>query len=175
MNRRPGLTVMLLKWRRLAVVAIVVAAAATGVVWLLTGSVKVPTEQGEFKAEKVFQGPTTMAGQPIEFPRSRNQFTALMVELGPGVETGRHKFLVPSFVYIVQGTLTLSVEGHGSQTFRAGQGLAAALNVWHNAANPERAAAKFLVIHVGEQEQKPQEWPLENSDWVRTLLELGII
>jgi quercetin dioxygenase-like cupin family protein len=161
--------------RRLAVVAIVVATAATAVIWVLAGPAKVPQGQGDFKAEKVFQGPTTMAGQPIEFSRSRNQFTALMVELGPGAQTGRHKYLVPSFVYIVQGTLTLSVEGHGSQTFRAGQGLAAALNVWHNAANREQAATRFLVIHVGGQEQKPEEWPVENSDWVRTLLELGVI
>jgi quercetin dioxygenase-like cupin family protein len=96
----------------------------------------------------------TLADQRIEFPTYRNQFTAVQTEIAAGGQTGRYKHLVPSFVYVLEGTLTFEVEGHGTRTFSAGQGFAAGINVWHNARNTTDALVKILIIYVGTDEQR---------------------
>jgi len=101
--------------------------------------------------------------QPLEFPHYRNLFTVVLKELAPGVQTGRHKLLVPSFVYVSEGTLILEVEGHGKRRYKAGEGFAAPLNVWHNAANHEATTLKYLVVYVGDDEQRIEEWPQQSE------------
>ena len=112
----------------------------------------------------IAQTTRTLADQRIEFPLYRNQFTAVLTEIGAGGQTGRYKHLVPSFVHVLEGTLTFEVEGHATRTFPAGQGFAAGVNVWHNARNRTDAPVKILVIYVGEEKQRlnllPEDEPL---------------
>lgn len=67
-----------------------------------------------FQAAMLLQSSTTVAGQPIQFPLFRNQITALRAELAPGGQTGRHMHPVPTFVYVLEGELTVEAEGHGT-------------------------------------------------------------
>ena len=71
---------------------------------------------------------------------------------------------MPSFVYVLEGTLTFEVEGHATRTFSAGQGFAAGINVWHNARSTTDAPARILIIYVGTDEQRlnlqPEDEPL---------------
>ena len=59
-------------------------------------------------------------GQPIRFPQGDNQFTAVVAEVAPGGQVGRHMHPVPLFVYMLEGTLSIEMEGHGTHTFNAG-------------------------------------------------------
>ncbi len=55
-----------------------------------------------FTATMLLQTSTTVRGQPIRFPQGDNQFTALLGEIAPGGQAGRHMHPVPLLVYILE-------------------------------------------------------------------------
>jgi quercetin dioxygenase-like cupin family protein len=107
-----------------------------------------------FRATTVFQGTRTTIGQQIQFPLFRNQITALLVEIAPGGETGRHQHPAPTFVYVLEGTVTIAHEGHPQAVYTAGQAFLEAVNTWHNGRNLGTTPLKLLVVFSGE-EGKP--------------------
>ena len=125
-----------------------VAAVAVGVIG---GSA---LAQVGFRATPVFQGTRTAIGQEIQFPLFRNQIAALLVEIAPGGETGRHQHSAPTFVYVLEGTVTIDIEGHPQVVYTAGQGFLEVNNVWHNGRNLGTTPLKLLVVFSGE-EGKP--------------------
>lgn len=109
-----------------------------------------PTEPVGFKVTQILETATTAAGQPIRFPQGENQLSAFMVEVAPGGQVGRHVHPVPLFAYILEGTLTVEVEGHGTHTFKAGEGFVDVVNLWHNGRNLGDQRVRFLVVHTGQ-------------------------
>ncbi len=99
----------------------------------------------------VLQESTTMIGQPLLFPLFQNQVTALLLEISPGGQTGRHQHPVPIFVYMLEGKLTMEVEGHGQMVWAAGQGFLEDLNNWHNSFNREGSSVKALVVFAAQE------------------------
>ena len=97
----------------------------------------------------VLQTTTTITGQPIQFPQSDAEFTAVVAEVAPGGQVGRHMHPVPLFVYILEGTLTIDMEAHGTHVFKAGQGFAEIIHSWHNGRNLEDKPVKFLIVFAG--------------------------
>ncbi|HSW21943.1 MAG TPA: cupin domain-containing protein [Burkholderiaceae bacterium] len=98
----------------------------------------------------IVQTETTMIGQPIRFPQSDGQITAVLAEVAPGGQVGRHLHPVPLFVYILEGALTIDMEQHGTHTFRAGEGLAEIVNSWHNGRNLGDKPCRFLIVLAGQ-------------------------
>jgi quercetin dioxygenase-like cupin family protein len=107
-----------------------------------------------FRATMVIQGTRTVAAQEIQFPLFRNQFTALILEIAPGGQVGRHLHPVPMLAYVLEGSVTVEMEGQTPMTFRQGQAYLEAVNSWHNAVNPGSTTTKLLVVFAGE-EGKP--------------------
>ena len=83
-----------------------------------------PTGPMGLKLTPILETATTFTGQPIRFPQGDNQFTAVIADVAPGGQVGRHMHPVPLFVYMLEGTLSIEMEGHGTHTFSAGQGFA---------------------------------------------------
>jgi len=106
------------------------------------------------KATMILQASTTPAGQPIQFPLFRNQFTANLVEIAPGGQVGRHMHPVPVLVYIMEGELTVEADGQPARIYKAGQAAVEVTNTWHNGLNRGSVPVKFLVVYAGE-EGKP--------------------
>jgi quercetin dioxygenase-like cupin family protein len=80
--------------------------------------------------------------------------TGKVVEIQPGGQTGRERFNVPSFVYVLEGTLTTNSEGGpigvgGVQYHAAGQSYMDAPGVWHNHSNPGQTPVKYLLLFIG--------------------------
>lgn len=92
----------------------------------------------------------TFTGQPIRFPQGDNQLTAVIAEVEPGGQVGRHMHPVPLFVYILEGTLTIEMKGHGTHAFSAGQGLAEVVHMWHNGRNLGDKPVRFLIVFAGQ-------------------------
>jgi quercetin dioxygenase-like cupin family protein len=109
-----------------------------------------PTGPVGFKITQILETTTTAAGQAIRFPQGENQLTALIAELAPGGQVGRHLHPVPLFAYILEGTLTVEVEGHATRTFRAGEGFVDVVNLWHNGRNLGDRPVRFLVVFAGQ-------------------------
>lgn len=99
----------------------------------------------------ILQSSKTAGGRPIYYPRSHPEVTALLVEIAPGGQTGRHQHPVPEFAYILQGTLTVAIDGQGEKVFGPGQGLIEVMNTWHNGINRGKTPVKILAVFVGEQ------------------------
>ena len=98
----------------------------------------------------VLEATTTITGQPIRFPQGDNQFTAVIAEVAPGGQVGRHMHPMPLFVYMLEGTLSIEMEGHGTHTFSAGQGFAEVINTWHNGRNLGDKPVRFLIVFSGQ-------------------------
>jgi len=102
------------------------------------------------KLTPVLETATTITGQPIRFPHGDNQFTAVLAEVAPGGQVGRHMHPVPLFVYMLEGTLSIEMDGHGTHTFSAGQGFAEVTNAWHNGRNLTDRPVRFLIVFSGQ-------------------------
>ncbi|MEQ1902486.1 MAG: cupin domain-containing protein [Devosia sp.] len=102
------------------------------------------------KLTPILETQTTFTGQPIRFPQGENQLVAVLAEVAPGGQVGRHMHPVPLFVYMLDGTLTIEMEGHGTHAFQAGQGFAEVMHTWHNGRNLGDKPARFLIVFAGQ-------------------------
>ena len=102
----------------------------------------------------VMKASTTISGQTIEYPKTEKaEITALMIVLQPGKESGPHLHPMPTYVHVLEGTLTVEAEDGSRQTFEAGKGFLESVNVSHNGKNLGDMPVKFLVVFVGERGQ----------------------
>jgi quercetin dioxygenase-like cupin family protein len=109
-----------------------------------------PTSPVGLTLKTIIQTETTMIGQPIRFPQTDGQITAVLAEVAPGGQVGRHMHPVPLFVYILEGTLTIDMEQHGVHAFKAGEGLAEVIHTWHNGRNLGDKPCRFLIVLAGQ-------------------------
>ena len=76
------------------------------------------------------------------------------VALGPGGQTGRQQFRVPTYIYVIEGILTTLYEAGpvgimGAQYHSAGQSFMDNGGWWHNHANRTDKPVKYLILHLG--------------------------
>ena len=132
------------------------ASAVFFAAWLLiSGSMSATAQPAPvgpvgLKLTPILETTTTFTGQPIRFPQGDNQFTAVLAEVAPGGQVGRHMHPVPLFVYMLEGTLSIEMEGHGTHSFTAGQGFAEVTNSWHNGRNLGEKPVRFLIVFSGQ-------------------------
>jgi quercetin dioxygenase-like cupin family protein len=76
------------------------------------------------------------------------------VEIEPGGQTGKQRYLVPAFVYVLQGVLTTDTESGptgvaGIQYYAAGQAVVLPPpGTWTNFFNGGQAPVKYLVLFI---------------------------
>ena len=80
--------------------------------------------------------------------------TGSTVELAPGGQTGKEQYRVPTYVYVIEGTLTTDYQDgpvgiKGAQYHAAGQSFMDNGGWWHNYTNRGMAPAKYLMLHLG--------------------------
>ena len=106
--------------------------------------------QVKFTATPILQSGVTVSGAPIAYPQTDSaEVTGLRVDIGPGGETGRHMHPYPAFVYVLEGTVEVEMEGGTVHTYKAGDSFLEVLNTWHNGRNKGAAATKLLVVFAG--------------------------
>jgi quercetin dioxygenase-like cupin family protein len=106
----------------------------------------------DVKVTPVMKGDTTIGGQRIEYPKTEKaEMASVIIEIQPGRESGRHMHPVPTYVHVLEGTLTVEFEDGSRQQFEAGQGFLEVVNTWHNGKNLGEVPLKFLVVFAGEQ------------------------
>jgi quercetin dioxygenase-like cupin family protein len=100
--------------------------------------------QEKITATKLFQSTVTAAGQPIVFPASNAEVTALMVDIPAGADTGWHRHPWPRYAYVVSGAVTVENEAGQRQTYRAGEFVVEQINIFHRGTTTE--PTRLLVI-----------------------------
>jgi quercetin dioxygenase-like cupin family protein len=89
-------------------------------------------------------------GQPIAYPREgAPEVTALLVEMAPGEETGRHQHPVPLLGYILSGELTVYQSTGEKRVIGPGEVSLESVNVIHNGVNEGTVPLKMIVFVVG--------------------------
>jgi quercetin dioxygenase-like cupin family protein len=101
------------------------------------------------KSELLLQTTTAWNGNSIEYPRGEAEITALHIEIEPGAETGWHHHPVPSFAYILQGTLEVTLESGESELVTGGEAIAEVFNTVHNGRNVGDDTVKLVVFYTG--------------------------
>ena len=72
-----------------------------------------------------------------------------VAEIAPGAATGRHSHPTPRFVYVIEGSVALEVDGRRPRIFHAGEGFQELPGVAHdfrNASSTESARALGFQI-----------------------------
>jgi uncharacterized cupin superfamily protein len=78
-------------------------------------------------------------------------------ELAPGAATGKHAHPTPRFVYVLEGAVTLEIEGKSPATYKAGEAFQESPNVAHNFRNASATQpAKALGFQVAAKDQPLQ-------------------
>jgi mannose-6-phosphate isomerase-like protein (cupin superfamily) len=90
--------------------------------------------------------------------------TGQVVEIAPGGQTGRERFLVPSYLYVLEGMLTTDTESGpigiaGIQYHAAGQSYSGPDGVWHNFMNTGRTPVRYILVLIGTPGQPTVEKP----------------
>ncbi len=76
------------------------------------------------------------------------------VEFAPGASRGKHRHPVDTFVYVLDGTLTLEEEGKGPCTLNAGEVVHEVPTGIYNATHTTLTSpATVLVVSLGEKDQ----------------------
>jgi quercetin dioxygenase-like cupin family protein len=101
---------------------------------LVQTTVSVWAEPQDVTVTAVMKGSTTISGQKIEYPKTdKAEMTSVLVEIQPGKENGRHMHTVPTYVHVLEGTMTVEFEDGSRQTFQAGSGFLEVVNTLHSA------------------------------------------
>ena len=79
--------------------------------------------------------------------------TGQIVTIEPGGQTGRQRHSVPSYIYVLDGTLTTNSMGgpvgvDGVQYHGEGQSYMDAVGVWHNHTNTGQTPVKYLLLLI---------------------------
>ena len=80
-----------------------------------------------------------------------------IADIAPGAATGSHRHPTTRFVYVVEGAVTLELEGQPPRTYRSGEAFAEQPDVPHNFKNASAtASAKALGFQLGGKGQALQ-------------------
>jgi quercetin dioxygenase-like cupin family protein len=122
---------------------------------LIQTTVSAWAEPQDATVTAVMKSSTTISGQKIEYPKTEKaEMASVLVEIQPGKENGRHMHSVPTYVHVLEGTMTVEFEDGSRQTFKAGNGFLEVVNTVHSAKNLGEVPLRLLVVFVGE-EGKP--------------------
>ena len=98
------------------------------------------------KSTPVIKTTATMSDQPLVFPSEKPQTTVTIVEIAPGAATARHKHPSIRYTYVMEGSLTVEMEGGMSHNYPPGSFIIEAVDQWHLGKNASSTPTKLLVI-----------------------------
>jgi quercetin dioxygenase-like cupin family protein len=126
-------------------VTVVVAALVVG------GLVTVGAQQTGFTRTPVQQGDLSIPGR---------EAVQAIATIQPGAESGRHTHPGEEFGYVLEGTITVEVQGKPAVTRKAGEAFIIPPGTVHNAKNASGAAAKVFATYIIEK-GKPVATPVQ--------------
>jgi quercetin dioxygenase-like cupin family protein len=131
--------------------SVVGAAAFAAVVAAAIGAAaQAPPAQAGFKRTPVQQGDLSIAGR---------EAVQAIAEVSPGSESGRHTHPGDEVAYVLEGTVTIEMQGKPAVVKKAGEGLIIPAGTIHNARNTSKSVAKVLATYVIEK-GKPVATPV---------------
>jgi quercetin dioxygenase-like cupin family protein len=107
-------------------------------------------QQGQ-TTKQLLESTTTVAGTPLKYPTGTPKFTAAVSTLEPGGTTPRHQHPVPTFIYVIEGTLAVDVDGAAPREVKAGDAFMEVVDTWHRNRNPSSTErVRYLLVFAGD-------------------------
>ena len=123
--------------------------------FIMLGLVTSTTAQQAPKVSPVVKATATATGQKLQYPQTdKPEIESVLIEIAPGGESGRHMHPVPTYVYVLEGTITVEMDHGSPREYAAGSGFLESVNTWHNGKNLGQAPVKILVVFVSEEGKK---------------------
>lgn len=92
----------------------------------------------------------TVLDQPIGYPKKAPaQVSSDITQLEPGQETGWHRHRVPTFSYVLEGTISVEYDAGVTKEYAAGSAYLEAEDVWHNGTNTGDEPVRILNVYMG--------------------------
>jgi hypothetical protein len=136
--------------------ALIAAAASMLVLGLETMPVYAQDEKAAEPKGVTVRGLVTSLGGFAATVSTPIFITGSTVELAPGGQTGRQEFRVPTYIFVIEGTLITEYESgpigvKGTQYHAAGQSFMdnGGMGWWHNMVNRSEKPVKYLMLHIG--------------------------
>ena len=110
--------------------------------------------QSGIRVEDLLKTDSTVIGQKINFNTiSNSEITISKVIIPPGKSTGWHKHDIHVFAYVLQGTLTVEVEGRETKTYTKEASFAEVVDTYHNGYNAGSEDVVLIAFYLGEKDK----------------------
>ena len=116
-------------------------AAALVIVAAISAGAALAAQQSGFTRTPLQDHPISVAG---------HHGVTARVDIGPGVESGRHMHPGEEFGYVLEGTLRLEIDGRALQTFKTGDVFFVPAGVVHNGRNTGSVRTTLIGTYVVE-------------------------
>lgn len=97
----------------------------------------------------IFQGNKTVLGQTIAYPSGTPLIKAAEMSLLPGEVYDWHMHKTPTFVYILEGEITVDYGSKSTRAFRTGDAFLDVLDWPHQASNQGTTPTRAFVVYFG--------------------------
>lgn len=88
-------------------------------------------------------------GKQIVYPEGQAEMTALLVEIAPGESTGWHQHPVPSFGFLLEGTLEITLMDGQIKRMEQGEALSEVTDTMHIGRAVSKTPVKIVVFYAG--------------------------
>jgi quercetin dioxygenase-like cupin family protein len=122
-------------------------ALATMLAWAHTASAL--DNSASVKVTPLLKTSTSWDGKPLVYPQGPAEVTALIVEIAAGGQTGWHEHSVPSFAYVLEGTLEVTQGNGATRLLHAGDTLPEVVQTLHNGRALGDKPVKLFVLYTG--------------------------
>lgn len=101
------------------------------------------------KVTEVMKTTQSWDGKPLAYPSGQAEVTGQLVEFAPGAETVWHHHPVPSFGYILEGTLEVTLQDGSKKVLHKGDAVADTVNTLHMGRNIGNDPVRLVVFYAG--------------------------
>jgi len=108
----------------------------------------------DIKVTKLTETDSSWEKTKIIYPNGDSKITALLVEMQPKAKMKMHHHEVPSFGYILEGTIRVQSESGDIKNFSKGDVVIEMINIKHFGINPGDTITKFVVFYMGTRNLK---------------------
>ena len=88
-------------------------------------------------------------GEQIVYPEGQAEMTALLIEIAPGESTGWHQHPVPSFAFLLDGTLEITLADGRLKRMQPGEALSEVTDTMHIGRALSKTPVKIVVFYAG--------------------------
>ncbi|HUC99001.1 MAG TPA: cupin domain-containing protein [Candidatus Polarisedimenticolaceae bacterium] len=88
-------------------------------------------------------------GEQIVYPEGQAEMTALLIEIAPGESTGWHQHPVPSFAFLLDGTLEITLANGRVKRMQPGEALSEVTGTMHVGRALSKTPVKIVVFYAG--------------------------